>query len=444
MSNFNIPIITALIIISIGALAGLGFFLQKKANGGIAHNHYLRTWLSSFVQAVKLPLIFILVVYAVYFSLIILNDSIPLFGNNILILNILDKLTNVILLLALFWFILRFTNSLTGQFYKWATEKNSRIGMIIFPLVNNSLKAIATLILINIILPYLNIPPAYLSIAEKAATLLLITAITWIILQIINAAEQYFLHRYGMQINENLRTRKLYTQIMVLKKIAYTIVITVAVAIALITFERVRELGTTLLASAGIITAIGAFAAQKTLSSTFAGLQIALTQPIKINDAVVVENEFGNIEEINLNYVVIKLWDLRRLVVPINYFIEKPFQNWTRTSSNLIGTIMLYVDYSIPVEQLRAKFREILENSALWDKNVGSLQVTDAKEHTVELRFLVSAANAGKLFNLRCEVREKLIDFIQQKFPHSLPRMRIDSDAMVKLAKDTATSATIS
>lgn len=439
MATFNIAIIAALIIITIGSLAGLGFFLQRRTNGNAGLNHNaVRTWLSSFIHAVSQPLLLILIVYAAYFSTIILTNSVASTSTNAFIINILDNLTNIILVAALFWFIIRFTNSLTAQFYKWATEKNSRIGIIIFPLVNNSLKVIAALILINILLPYLSIPPQYLPVAEKSATLLLIAAITWIALQIINASEQYLSHRYGPQISENLKSRKIYTQITVLKKIAISIVITIALAIALMTFERVRELGTTLLASAGIVAAIGAFAAQKTLSSTFAGLQIALTQPIKINDAVIVENEFGNIEEINLNYVVIKLWDLRRLVVPINYFIEKPFQNWTRNSSDLIGVIMLYVDYSIPIEEIRNKFYEIVESSPLWNGKVKALQVTDAKEHTIELRMLASAPDAGKAFDLRCQIREKIITFIREKYPQCLPRMRIDSDSLVKMTSEFA------
>jgi small-conductance mechanosensitive channel len=435
MISFNIPIITALIIISIGSLVALSYFLQKRVNAtDIAKvNNHMRAWLGTLGHAITKPLLLILISYAVYFSVLIITNSISLSDQGLLLINLLDKLTSVILVLGLFWFIIRLINAITGESYKWASENNSRIGIIIFPLINNSLKAIATLILINILLPYLAIPDAYLPIAEKSATLLLIAAITWIILQVINAGEQYFLHRYGLQITENLKSRKIYTQITVLKKIAISIVITVAIAIALMTFERVRELGATLLASAGIIAAIGAFAAQKTLSSTFAGLQIALTQPIKINDAVIVENEFGTVEEITLNYVVIKIWDLRRLVVPINYFIEKPFQNWTRHSSNLIGAIMLYFDYSLPVEDLRHKFYEILEHSPLWDRNVKNLQVTDAKEHTIEIRLLVSAADAGKVFDLRCEVREKIIAYIREKYPHCLPRMRIDSDAITKL-----------
>ncbi len=431
-TNFNIPIITALMIITIGGLAGLIFFLHKCTSNHSASTQTMRSWFNAVMRAVKLPLLLILIVYAIYFSFIILSNYLSFSKTNILILKLLSNLSSIALVLALFWFIIRLINSLTKQFYKWAAEKNRHISMVFFPLINNSLKAITTLILINILLPFLSIPTNYLPLAEKCAKLLLIAAITWIALAVINAYEQYIIRKHDIKNNESFKSRKIYTQITVLRKIIISFVITVALAIALMTFEHVRELGATLLASAGIITAMSALAAQKTLSSTFAGLQIALTQPIKINDAVLVENEFGNIEEITLNYVIIKLWDLRRLVVPINYFIEKPFQNWTRSSSNLLGTVMLYVDYSIPVEDIRTKFQQTLNNSPLWDKNAGALQVTDAKEHTLELRLLVSAADASKLFNLRCEVREKMITYIKEKYPHSLPRIRVDSDALLK------------
>ncbi len=391
-----------------------------------------RTGLKAFMQAAKPPLLLLVMVYVLYFGFIILMASLPRTDTVILINTILNKLTNITLVIALFWFMVRLTHNFTNELYQWAIERHNSIGMSVFPLINNSLKVIATLLLINILLPYLAIPALYLPLAEKAATLLLITAIAWIIVQIINASEQYFLHRHGVQISENLQTRKIYTQITVLKKIAISLVITLAVAAALMTFDRVRELGTTLLASAGLIAAIGAFAAQKTLSSTFSGLQIALTQPIKINDAVVVENEFGIVEEITLSYVVLKLWDLRRLIVPINYFIEKPFQNWTRNSSNLIGTVMLYVDYSLPLDDIRAKFQEILANSALWDKKTAALQVTDTRERTMEVRLLASAIDAGKTFDLRCEIREKMITYIREHYPDCLPKMRLDSDSLIK------------
>jgi small-conductance mechanosensitive channel len=174
----------------------------------------------------------------------------------------------------------------------------------------------------------------------------------------------------------------------------------------------------------GIAGIVLGFAAQRTLGGLFAGLQIALTQPVRIGDQVKVEDEVGFVEEITLTYVVVALWDLRRLVVPINYFIEKPFQNWTRTSADLLGTVLLYVDFTVPVAAVRAELKRIVEASPLWDRKVQVLQVTDAKERTLELRALASASDAGRSFDLRCEIREKLVAFLQQNYPGSLPRLR--------------------
>jgi small-conductance mechanosensitive channel len=162
------------------------------------------------------------------------------------------------------------------------------------------------------------------------------------------------------------------------------------------------------------------------LSNIMAGVQIALTQPIRIDDAVIVEGEWGNVEEITSTYVVIRIWDLRRLIVPLKYFLEKPFQNWTRQSADLIGVVMLYVDYSVPVDAIRARLAEILKGSPLWDGKVGVVQVTDAKERTVEVRVLVSAASSGQAFDLRCDVREKLIAWLQAHHPSALPRERLE------------------
>jgi small-conductance mechanosensitive channel len=184
--------------------------------------------------------------------------------------------------------------------------------------------------------------------------------------------------------------------------------------------------GVSILASAGMIGIILGFAAQRSIATLFAGLQIALTQPIRIDDAVIVEGEWGRVEEITLTYVVIKIWDLRRLVVPVTYFLEKPFQNWTRVSANLLGTVFLYVDYSVPVDEVRRELQAILKVSALWDGQVGGVQVTNSSERTLELRLLMSAADSSKIFDLRCEVREKVLAFLQQNHPGSLPRVRAD------------------
>lgn len=193
---------------------------------------------------------------------------------------------------------------------------------------------------------------------------------------------------------------------------------------ALMTFPAVRQYGVSLFASAGVAGIVAGLAARPVLSNLMAGVQLAMTQPIRLYDAVIVENEYGTIEEITSTYVVVKLWDLRRMIVPLTYFIEKPFQNWTRESSSLIGNVMIYLDYRAPVELIRQKFEAILKESARWDGQVSAVQVTDFKEGTMELRCLMSARSAGQTFDLRCEVREKLIDFLQREHPEALPHSR--------------------
>jgi small-conductance mechanosensitive channel len=201
----------------------------------------------------------------------------------------------------------------------------------------------------------------------------------------------------------------------------------VTLGAVLMTFEPVRQYGVSLFASAGVAGLIAGLAARPVLSNLIAGLQIATTQPIRIDDQVVVENESGRIEEITSTYVVIRLWDLRRLIVPLSYFIEKPFQNWSRESTNLIGSVILHVDFTAPLDAIRNKLVEIVKASRLWDGQAVQLQVTDAKEGSIELRALASASTARESFELRCEIREKLIAFLQQEYPHALPHARAES-----------------
>jgi small-conductance mechanosensitive channel len=237
--------------------------------------------------------------------------------------------------------------------------------------------------------------------------------------------EDYVISRFEVDVKDNLRARKIYTQLKVLKRIVIILVGIIAMSTMLMTFPKVRQLGTTMLASAGIIGIVVGMAAQRTIGTFIAGLQIAFTQPIRVDDVVIVENEWGRIEEIALTYVVVKIWDLRRLIVPITYFIEKPFQNWTRVAADILGTVFIYVDYTVPIDEIREELGRILEQSQLWDSKVCVLQVTNASERTVELRALMSAADASSAWSLRCEVREKLIEFIRDKYPQSLPRLRI-------------------
>jgi small-conductance mechanosensitive channel len=236
--------------------------------------------------------------------------------------------------------------------------------------------------------------------------------------------EDYILSRFDVAVKDNLRARKVYTQLRVSKRIVIIVVSILALGMMLMTFPQVQQLGTTILASAGIIGIVVGMAAQRTIGTFIAGLQIAITQPIRLDDVVIVENEWGRIEEIALTYVVVKIWDLRRLVVPITYFIEKPFKNWTRKSADLLGTAYIYVDYTVPVDAVREELRRILEKSELWDGKVCGLQVTNTSERAVELRALMSSADASKGWDLRCEVREKLVGFIQKNYPGALPKLR--------------------
>ena len=261
-------------------------------------------------------------------------------------------------------------------------------------------------------------------IFDKLSSVLSIWSIAWLLMQLTSALESFTLQRYNTNIIDDFRSRRISTQTRVFRKVATVAIAILALAISLTVFESVRELGTSLLASAGIATVVAGLAAQRTLGNLFAGLQIAITQPIKINDALIIQNEFGTVEEITLSYVVLRLWDLRRMIIPINYFLENPFQNWTRTSTSLLAPAFLYFDYSLPVAPLRQELTRILENSKKWDGIVCALQVTDATEGAIQLRALGSASNASNAFDLKCEMREKLVEFVSKNYPLSLPRVR--------------------
>lgn len=246
----------------------------------------------------------------------------------------------------------------------------------------------------------------------------------WGAITALNIGADIYLRRFRIDTEDNLLARKHVTQVRVLMRTADLFVLIVTIAAALMTFEPVRQYGVSLFASAGVAGIVAGLAARPVLSNLFAGVQLAMTQPIRIDDQVIVENEWGSIEEITATYVVVRLWDWRRLIVPLTYFIEKPFQNWTRETAALIGTSFIYVDYRAPVDAIRAKLNDVVKASKLWDGRVVNLQVTDAKEGTIELRCLTSARNAPNTFDLRCEVREKLIDFLQKEHPEALPRRR--------------------
>ena len=291
------------------------------------------------------------------------------------------------------------------------------------------------LLIIRIVL-MASLPDEQTSDLNHILGIFLIAGISWLLIKTVYVLEDFIVRRFEVDVQDNLRARKIHTQFRVLKRLVIIVVCIISLALILMTFPKVKQLGTTILASAGIIGLVVGFAAQKTIGTFIAGLQIAFTQPIRVDDVVIVENEWGRIEEITLTYVVVRIWDLRRLIVPITYFIEKPFQNWTRVTADILGTVFLYVDYTVPFDSIREELHRILNESELWDKKVCVLQVTNTTEHTVELRALMSAPDASTAWSLRCEVRENLIDFIQKKYPKALPRLRAEMDPP-KPAKQT-------
>lgn len=259
--------------------------------------------------------------------------------------------------------------------------------------------------------------------------LLLIAGVAWLAVRAINGFTEGFLSKYPATVADNLQARRLHTQGRVLARTAICVVLIAAASLMLMTFPGARQVGASLLASAGVIGIVAGLAAKPVFSNLIAGLQLALAQPIRIDDVLVVEGEWGRVEEITGTFVVLRLWDERCLILPLTYFIEKPFQNWTRSSSQLLGSAFFYVDFGMPVAPLRAELERIVRAAPEWDGRSFTLQVTDTTERTMQLRALATAATSGLAFDLRCRIREGLISFMQREYPQHLPQMRLSQDA---------------
>jgi small-conductance mechanosensitive channel len=261
-------------------------------------------------------------------------------------------------------------------------------------------------------------------VLRRLLTIALVAVATWLAVRCIGALEEAALRRYPVDVADNLRARRVATQVRVLGRTADILAILLGAAAILLTIPGVRQLGASLLASAGVAGLVLGLAAKPVLSNVVAGLQIAVTQPIRLDDVVIIQGEWGRIEEITGSYVVVRIWDERRLVVPLNWFIENPFQNWTRTSAQLIGTVFLWLDYRVPLAPLRGELERLCRDAPEWDGRVCVLQVTDANERAMQLRALVSSVDSGRNWDLRCRVREGLIAYVQANHPDALPRWR--------------------
>ncbi|MCI3951928.1 MAG: hypothetical protein K0R53_1425 [Burkholderiales bacterium] len=383
-----------------------------------------RYWMARGLSDAVPPIAFMLWMHGLYFAVTMLLAEFPDSAYVSRGLSLLGAVRGVGTLSGLAWLLARIAGTLEALLLTFSSRTEANWDDVLLPFAGKALRLILPMLALILGTPALAVSEGARQIVQNAVSLALIGAIGFILVQFVNAMAQLVLQRYRIDVADNREARGIYTQVTVLKKIAVGIIVLFAIASMLMVFQPVRQLGTAMIASAGVAGIVIGFAAQKSLGTLLAGFQIAMTQPIRIDDVVIVEGEWGKIEEITLTYVVVRIWDLRRLVVPITYFIEKPFQNWTRTSADILGTVFLQVDYGVPVDAVRKELTRILDASPNWDRKVNVLQVTDAKERTLELRALASSSDASRSWDLRCEVREKLVAFVQKNYPGSLPRLR--------------------
>ena len=269
---------------------------------------------------------------------------------------------------------------------------------------------------------------AHIALVRQATTIVLIATLTWLLMRMARGFGQAIVLAHQTDASDNLMARRIQTQTQVVTRLAVSGIGLIGFSLALMTIPDVRQIGTSLLASAGVVGIAAGLAARPVLGNLMAGLQIAFSQPIRLDDVVIVEGEWGRVEEINSTYVVVKIWDERRLIVPLQWWIEHPFQNWTRNSANILGTVFLWVDYRMPLQPLRDAMQALCETSPLWDGRVCLIQVTDFSEKAMQLRCLISSADSGKAWDLRCLIREELMQVMQNDYPAYLPRVRAEID----------------
>ena len=411
----------ALALLSI--LAGSFVWIVRRRAGEIQSKGH-QSALALTLSAIRKPLALFVLMCGGAFALMPIVTGIIGLPSRVFWVNVLTAILYAGPIVALLWLVFRTIRAIEKRMRIWAKRTGSVIYKVIIPIIGDTLRLAVPLLGIILLLPLFRLPENWTWVTEKGFGILLIAAFSFLVIRGVNAVQDALLSRHRMDVSANLSARKIHTQVSVIHKVIVTAIVILATGSILMLFDPVRQFGTSILASAGIAGIVIGFAAQKTLGNVLAGIQIALTQPLLINDIVVVEGEFGQIEEITLSYVTVRTWDLRRLVLPITYFVEKPFQNWSRVSTDLLGTVFLYLDYQVPIGELREELKRLVENNPKWDRKVCGLQVTDAKQSTIEVRALVGSTDPGKAFDLRCEVREGLIEFLCRNYPESLPRVR--------------------
>jgi small-conductance mechanosensitive channel len=387
-------------------------------------DHAARRWANATILELVAPIGLVLWIQGLHYAVSMLLTDITLPAVAQYGMPALDLLRGIGTMLALVWLLARVGKAIEVRLAAFARHSRTRSDDFFLPIAGTAVRLLLPLLAIILGSSMLAVPERLQTLFRNAVSMMLVAAIAYVLYRLVDAICDLLLERHRTDIADNRQARGIHTQVTVLRKVAVAVIVLFAFAAMLMVFDQVRQIGTTILASAGVAGIVIGFAAQRSLGMLLAGFQIALTQPIRLDDVVIVEGEWGKIEEITLTYVVVNIWDQRRLIVPITYFLEKPFQNWTRTTAELLGTVELYVDYTLPMEPLREKLTSLLNGSKLWDRRVNVLQVTETREHSVLVRALVSAANASDAFDLRCAVREGLLKFLQQEHPDALPKLR--------------------
>lgn len=338
----------------------------------------------------------------------------------------LAKLFDAGIFATVFWLCLRTARVADLALEHWAARSPGILEEFFGPLLGEALEALVPVVGVLLALPLLGLPPAYHDLLAKATSLMIIGAVSWFLFRSIASGRDLVLARYNIALADNLRARVVHTQVRVITKSLYVGIGVLTIGCALMEFSEVRHVGASLLASAGILGVVGGLAAQSTLTNLFAGFQLAMAQPIRLDDVVVVEGAWGRIEEITLTYVIVHVWDDTRLVVPLSYFITKPFQNWTRTSSNIMGQVHFWTDYTLSVDELRPVVERIVTACPLWDRRFWNLQVVEADQTAMQLRILATASDSSRAWDLRCKIREEVLAYLQKRSPAPLPRVRAE------------------
>lgn len=429
-ADLVVAFIPLLIVLVVNVL--LAFVFRRQADQSHPQN-----WRKHFCGNLGGPLYLFLWIGAVYLGIAPL--LLKLWSGDLLkhIEYFLDEVFGAAALIALLWLSFRLARAVEARATVWSEKISGRAARFLVPLVGRSLRVLLPVLAVIFALPFF-FPAKDESILGCASSILVILAVAWVLFQAVDLGQKSLLAGYDITTADNLQARKIYTQSRLIGRTLHVMIGICTLASILMLFQQVRHVGASMFASAGIVGIIAGIAAQKTLANFIAGFQIALAQPMRQDDVVIVEGEWGRIEEITLTYVVVHVWDDTRLILPLTYFIENPFQNWTRSSAQLLGSVFVFVDYTFPVDEARKALKEIVERQPLWDKRFWNLQVSDADEKTMQLRVLATAADSSRAWDLRCAIREQFIAYIQKTYPQCLPRVRADLDGAREKTREPA------